>query len=98
MIMKSLFKILNNQAGRSELLKGALKALTVEEADLVLKEMFGEEIKKFAHAAFIKDKILSISCRGTAAAQEIKMRQDEIIQSLNEKTGENSVVQIKIIL
>ncbi len=98
MALKSLFNILDKQAVKSNLLKGALKALTVEEADSVLQKIFGEEIKQFAHAAFIKDRILSIACRGSAAAQEIKMRQDEIIKTINQNTGETSVERIKIIL
>lgn len=96
--MKSLFKILDNKAFKSELLKGALKALTVEEADAVLQTIFGPEIKNFAKAAFIKNGVLKISCRGSATAQEIRMRQDEILRELNRRTGDESIKEIKIIL
>jgi hypothetical protein len=96
--MKSLFKIFNHQAGHSALLKGALKAITVEEADNVLKELFGEQVDKFAQARYIKDKVLAISCQGSIVTQEIKLNQDKIIEKINESAGEDVVERIKIIL
>jgi len=96
--MKSLFKILGNKAERSALFKGALKAITVEEADLVLKELFGDKIEKFAKASYIKNKILYITCRGSAVTQEIKFNEDKIIEKINESAGEKVIEEVKIII
>jgi len=98
MALNSLFKILDGRAAKSNLLKGALTALTVEEADNILAKMFGSEIKKFAHASYIKNKTLAIACRGSVAAQEMKLRESEIISALNQSAGERVVEKIKIIL
>ncbi len=49
--MKSIFNILQQKKSQSPVLRGALTSITIEEADKILAELFGPEIKNYAAAA-----------------------------------------------
>lgn len=95
--MKSLSSILKQKKGKSPILRGALIALTIEEANKILCELFGEEIKSYARAIYIKNKVLAISCAGSAAAQEIKINELKILAKIKEKFGPETIKKIKYV-
>ncbi|OGH70347.1 MAG: hypothetical protein A2754_00250 [Candidatus Magasanikbacteria bacterium RIFCSPHIGHO2_01_FULL_47_8] len=93
--MKSLASILGNKSLASPLLRGVSAALTIEAANEFLATLFGAAIKDHASAAYIKSGVLSIACLGSTVAQEIKLREKQIIQKINEKMGFTAVKKIK---
>lgn len=93
--MKSIFNILKQKNVQSPIMRGAMASLTVEESDKILNELFGEKIQNYAQTAYIKNKILAIRFLGSAAAQEIKLNEAEIMTKINQKFGPNTVVKIK---
>ena len=93
--MKSIFNILQQKRSESPVLRGALTSLTIEEADKVLAELFGQEIKNYAAAAYLKNGVLTIRCQGAAAAQEIKLNETNILAKINQKFGPDAVIKIK---
>ena len=93
--MKSIFNILQQKESESPILRGALNSITIEETDKILAELFGEEVKNFASAAYIKNKVLTVRCQGAAAAQEIKLNEANILAKIKQKFGSDTVVKIK---
>ncbi len=69
--------------------------MTVEAANEILVDMFTEKIKEFATAAYVKNHVLHIACLSSVAAQELKLREHEIIDATNKKMKFNAIKKIK---
>ncbi|PIT88802.1 MAG: hypothetical protein COU29_00260 [Candidatus Magasanikbacteria bacterium CG10_big_fil_rev_8_21_14_0_10_36_32] len=93
--MKSIFNILQQKKSESPVLRGALTSITIEETDKILAELFGEEIKNYVSAAYIKNKVLTFRCQGSVAAQEIRLNETNILAKINAKFGLGTVIKIK---
>lgn len=93
--MKSIFSILSQKKTESPVLRGAAAAMTVEEANKILAELFGAEIERYAQAVYIKNGTLTFECKGSAAASEIKLNENKILAKIREKFGQNSVSKIR---
>lgn len=76
-------------------MRGAMAALTVEEADKILVELFGPAVVDYARAFYVKNGTLAIKCHGSAAGQEIKMNESKILAKINEKFGSGTVKKIR---
>lgn len=72
-------------------------ALTVDEANNALVDIFGEEIKEYANAVYIKNKILGVKVHGSSAALEIRLNENRILAKIKEKFGDDSILKIKYI-
>lgn len=79
----------------SPLDKHAESAEIIEIANTVLASLFGEELARDASPLFLKNRTLTISCASTAAAQEIRLNQSDIVAQINEKLGKNEVDRIR---
>ena len=96
MPFSSLGDTLNSKYSQKGPLKKQLEdSEVVEEAKLVMKDMFGEELAKHANPLFLKNRTLTISCSSSAIAQEIRLNQTQIVEKLNEKLGRNEVDRIR---
>lgn len=93
--MDTIGKILGNKGVNSPLLRGALAALSVEAANDVLLEMFGERSVNSARALYVKKQILSIACLSSIMAQEIRLREKQIISGINKRLGRTTVEKIR---
>lgn len=67
--------------------KGPLKvqveaAQVVQKAEEALQELFGEETKH-VKVLFVKNRTLTITCRSSVIAQEIRLNQAKIIEKVN---------------
>ena len=78
-------------------MRGAMAALTVEEADRVLEELFGADIKRFAKSAYVRDGVLAVKTAGSSGATEIKLNEAEIIAKITQKFGPGCVKKIRCI-
>jgi len=90
--MLSLGSILKNTASRSPIIRGVQSAMLVEMANDIIISMWGEAGKRYARALYIKNKILTIACLSSSMAQEIKIRERELIDNINKKS-EGQVVE-----
>ena len=79
-------------------MRGAMAALTVEEADKIMTEIFGAGVLEFARAAYVKNRVLAITLRGSTAGQEIRMNESDILAKINEKFGRGTVEKIKFLI
>lgn len=79
-------------------LRSANASLTVEEADRILVEIFGEEAKGFLQARYIKNDILYVWCKSPVVASEIRLNELDILAKIKEKNTSTIVFKIKTIL
>ncbi|OIO19553.1 MAG: hypothetical protein AUJ23_01820 [Candidatus Magasanikbacteria bacterium CG1_02_32_51] len=99
MSFSSLGDTLSNKFIQSGPLKKQLEdSQVVEEAKVVLSNMFGEELALNVNPLFIKNRTLTISCASSAMAQEIRLNQTQIVEKLNKKLGRNEVDRIRYLV
>ena len=68
---------------------------TVEIAEAVFLELFGEEMAVHAKTLFLKNRTLTVSCTSSAMANEIRLNQAQIVEGINTKMGNNEVDRIR---
>lgn len=97
-MLDSFAKIIGNKNFSSPILKKVNASLTVETANTLLARMFGPEIKDHANAAYIKQGALYIACLSSAAAQEIKLHEKDILKLIHERVSNAQINKIHYIL
>ena len=80
---------------RTQLKKQVEATQVLEYASDILVDMFGKEQAYHARPLFLKNRTLTISCAASAVAQEIRDRQAEIVDKINEKLGKKEVDSIR---
>lgn len=80
---------------QSTLKKQVDASQAVEIAVSVFQEMFPGDLAKHANPLFLKNRTLTVSCTSSAMAQEIRMRQSEIVDKINGELGSNDVDRIR---
>lgn len=94
--MKSLGEILKKQMRQPvQGWQHVEASMVVEKTNEVLKEFFGPESARFAQAVYFKNRTITITCLSSVMAQEIKLNEKKIIQSLNGKLGGQTVEKIR---
>lgn len=77
-------------------LKNQIQAsLVIECASAVFEECFGDVGKLHAKPLFLKNRTLTVTCGSSAIAQEIRLRQMDIVAKINEKLGAKEVDRIR---
>lgn len=94
-MLSSLGSILQNSPSRSPLVRGVQAAMAVEVANNLISEFWGEAGKKYARALYVKSKILTIACLSSSMAQEIKLREAELISRLNQSQGIRTIEKVR---
>ena len=95
--MKSLFSILKEKIQDTPVLRSANASLTVEEANKILGEIFGQEALDFLQARYIKNDILHVWCQSPTVASEIRLNEAEILAKIKEKNTSAKIIRIKTI-
>jgi hypothetical protein len=95
--MKSLFSILKEKIDDMPVLRSANASLTVEEANKILIEIFGEKSKDFLEARYIKNDNLYIWCKSPVVASEIKLNELDILAKIKEKNTSTKIFKVKTI-
>ncbi|MDQ5961851.1 MAG: hypothetical protein QG669_243 [Patescibacteria group bacterium] len=67
-------------------------------ASEVLGQFVGPENTKYIKPLFVKNRTLTITCSNSALSQEIHLNQAKIVESINQKIGENSLDRIRYLL
>lgn len=96
--MDSLSSIFGNKDRRSALMRGVANSMAVEEANKLLISIFGEPAKNNCQAMSVKNKILSVACLSSVLEEKIKLREKEIINSLNKKLGDMVIEKIRFLV
>ncbi|KKQ80511.1 MAG: hypothetical protein UT02_C0007G0022 [Parcubacteria group bacterium GW2011_GWC2_38_7] len=90
-ILKSTFK------KRSVLSKQVQSGMIVEFANQLIHEFWGKKGAEQARAKSIKNKILTIFTANPGMSQEIKFKQNKIVETVNAKFDERVLNQLKIV-
>ncbi len=96
--MKSLFSILKKHIEETPVLKSASATLTVDEADKIIAELFGQEALEFMRAKYVKNNFIYIWCKSGVVASEIRLNEANILAKIREKFGSMNISGIKTIL
>ncbi len=79
--------------------KSTKKQLEADEiikiAEVVFEDVFGKELALGAKTLFLKNRTLTVSCSNSTIAQEIRIKQAEIVDKMNEKLGSKEVDRIR---
>lgn len=67
----------------------------VEAAEAVFRDVFPEDLAAHAKPLFLKNRTLTVTCTSSALAQEIRLRQSEIVEKINKKLGKSEVDRIR---
>jgi predicted nucleic acid-binding Zn ribbon protein len=67
----------------------------VEAATAVIEHMFPADLVGHAKPLFLKNRTLTVTCASSTMAQEIRLRQAELVDNINKKLGKNEVDRIR---
>ncbi len=67
----------------------------VDAAETVFKEVFPADLAAHAKPLFLKNRTLTVTCSSSALAQEIRLRQAEIVEKINHVLGKSEVDRIR---
>lgn len=95
--MKSLFSILKDKMAETPVLRSAGASLTVEDANKILLDIFGEQSADFLQARYVKNNILYIWCQSPVVASEIKLNENSILAKIREKNTSIKITGIRTI-
>ncbi|MBI5222100.1 MAG: DUF721 domain-containing protein [Candidatus Magasanikbacteria bacterium] len=99
MPLTPLADALKNKIAAQTPLKRQIEASQIlEYAQKILLKMFGKEQADGTAAIFLKNRTLTISCANSAIAQEVRLRQQEIVDGINKRLGKNEVDRIRYLL
>lgn len=96
MSFQPLGKLINKNIKKGKLAGQVEIALALEEFDNVIKKIWGKEILEKVKGMSIKEGILKAAVLSSAAGQEIKLREKEIIAAVNNKLNKKLVEYIRI--
>jgi|WetSurMetagenome_2_1015567.scaffolds.fasta_scaffold115703_2 hypothetical protein len=83
--MQTIGSIFKGKVNESPFWKSVSASLIVEEANRLLVEFFGSEATDYARAAYLKNKVLTITCLSSVMAQEIKLNEAVLLEALARK-------------
>ena len=90
--------LLSGSIQRSGVAPQVEASLVCEEFNKIALEILGENIRDKVKALYIKNNTLSIAVMSSALGQEIKLHELEILQKLNQKTGQNKVERLRFLV
>lgn len=93
----SIDKIIHKKFGGSPLKKQVTAALVCEEFDKLMIRVIGKKMENMARTIYLKDKILSVACLSPVVAQELKMREGELLERINQKMGGEIVERLRLL-
>lgn len=84
-MMKSFGDILNNQSFSSSVMRTVHATVVIQAAEDAFKQFFGASILDYAKPAYIQNKVLIIACLSSNAAQEIRLKENDILALIKQK-------------
>lgn len=97
MPLERIDKLISSSLRRAGISHQVEAALILHDCEAILEEMFGRDIFKDVRLFSVKNSVLTISCRDTHAAHEIRLREAEILKKISDKRGENQVKKIRFV-
>jgi len=93
--VKALKNILNKQIKNSSMMKEASVGVITAYANDLLEKKINLNTKIQARAMQVKDKVLTIACLSEESLKELKTKEFEIINNINQQFTENTIEKIR---
>ncbi len=93
--MQNLKKILETKSGG--MMKSVAAAVVVDFSDQILINELGADNVGRIKTQSINNGVLTIYVDGSVLAQEVKFYESELLEQINNKFGENTVIKLKIV-
>ncbi len=92
--------LLRNRVGKGTFSEKVTAALVCEEFDKILLEVFGMVIENNAKTMYLKDRILTVACLSPVVAQEIRIKESQLLEKINGKfpSPERVVERIRLLM
>ncbi len=90
-----LKKLVDDSVNRAGIKDDVEASLAIDAAQKIFNEMFGEDVGKLMKPLYVKRGVLTVSCVSSVAAQELKLRDREIIKKLQERIGKPLVERLR---
>ncbi|NCP16923.1 hypothetical protein COU24_00645 [Candidatus Kuenenbacteria bacterium CG10_big_fil_rev_8_21_14_0_10_39_14] len=90
-------KIISERYSKQDLGKKVTASLVCEEFNKLIVSIWGKKIENNAQAMYLKDKILTIAALSPVVAQELKIREGELINRLADKFGQGVVDRLRLL-
>lgn len=84
-MLDSFAKIVGNKNFSSPIMKRVSTAMLVASANEKLATLMGPAIKEYATIAYVRQDVLYIACLSSAATQEIKLHEVELLKLINDQ-------------
>jgi len=73
-------------------------AVVCNEFDKIMLEIFGDKVKNKVKAQYVKNGTLTVAVLSSVWGQEIKLHEQEILEKLRQKVGENKVERLRFLV
>jgi predicted nucleic acid-binding Zn ribbon protein len=82
----------------SPLMRGVVAASAIEVATTVIAEMLPAGLVEHVKPLYVKNRTLTVTCASSVAAQEIRLRQAEIVEQINTRLGVSEVDRVRYLV
>lgn len=97
--MSSLSDSLKQRLGdKSALMRGVVAASAVDVATEIITELLPAGLAEHVKPLYVKNRTLTVTCASSVSAQEIRLRQAEIVEKINAKLGVSEVDRIRYLV
>lgn len=93
--MERITKLLPHAIRKTGMGNSVEAAEVIEAAEAILPTVFEPIMTRRMKPLYIKNRTLTISCDNTTVAQELKLREPEILHRLNQRLGKPLVDRIR---
>ncbi len=93
--MQTLGSLLNRPNQNRPLLKQVRSAMIVETANEFIGKTYGQGAENQARAVYLKNGILTIACLSSVLAQEMRLRQVELLNAIAAKFGPEAIKKVR---
>ncbi|MDO8581499.1 MAG: DUF721 domain-containing protein [bacterium] len=95
MSFSPLKKLVDDSVQRHGIKEDVDASLALHAAQKIFEEFFGNDIAKTMKSLYVKRGVLTVSCMSSVAAQELKLRERDIVKKLKERTGKPIVERLR---
>ncbi|OGH93633.1 MAG: hypothetical protein A2538_04235 [Candidatus Magasanikbacteria bacterium RIFOXYD2_FULL_41_14] len=93
--MQTIGSLLNRPNQNRPLLRQVQAAMVVEVANEFITEKFGKDANSQARALYLKNNILTVACLSSVLAQELRLRENELLQFIRSKYGQEIIKKVR---
>ncbi|OGH88172.1 MAG: hypothetical protein A3J93_00315 [Candidatus Magasanikbacteria bacterium RIFOXYC2_FULL_42_28] len=93
--MQTLGSLLNRPNQNRPLLKQVRAAMVVEAANEFISKTYGQGAENQARALYLKNGILTIACLSSVLAQEMRLREKELLRAVSAKFSPDTIKKVR---